>query len=449
MTLLRDEPTVANNAAPQNSDRPRRRVLLYSEDLNPDWPSLPIVAYNTAVALAKQHDVTLVTHVRNRKTLAEKPIEGAMVEYVSNEYVAKPLFKLTDLAVKVLPFGQRLYVAAAYPSTLALDRAVWKRYGKRITAGEFEVVHKLTPMSPTLPSPLAKWVRTRSNTPFVLGPLNGGLKWKSEFAAEQAREREGLSLVRRLSATMPYYRSTYANCAAVLAAFRHTIDDLPDTADGRVINFPEVGVDPARFAAPPTESTGDRKTIIFAGRLVPYKLPEVVVRAAVENPILRQHRILIVGDGEERPRLEKIVADNDLGDCVGLTGKLPQAEVAKLMRESDIFAFPSIRELGAGVVVEAMGCGLACVVVDYGGPADLIDETRGIKVPIAPTDALVKSFAVELGKLVADPARLRDLGKAAREHALRHYTWDAKAAVIGEVYDWVLGEGERPDFWAD
>ena len=449
MTLLRDEPTAATAAAPHAPDRPRRRVLLYSESLNPDWPSLPIVAYNTAVALAKQHDVTLVTHVRNRPTLEEKPVERANVEYVSNEYVAKPLYKLADWAVRVLPFGQRLYVAANYPSTLALDREVWKKYGRRIIAGEFDVVHKLTPMSPTLPSPLAKWVKRRSKTPFVLGPLNGGLKWKSEFAAEQAREKEGLSLVRRLSAKMPYYRSTYASCAAVLAAFQHTIEDLPDAADGRVINFPEVGVDPARFSAPPNQSAGDRKTIIFAGRLVPYKLPEVLVRAAVENPVLRRHRILIVGDGEERPRLEKMVADHDLGGCVELTGKLPQAEVAKLMRESDIFAFPSIRELGAGVVVEAMGCGLACVVVDYGGPADLIDATRGVKVPIAPTDQLVRSFAAELGNLVADPARLRNLGKAAREHALRHYTWDAKADVIGDVYDWVLGEGDRPDFWAE
>src|SRR5262249_10267712 len=118
-----------------------------------------------------------------------------------------------------------------------------------------------------------------------------------------------------------------------------------------------------------------------------------------------------------------------------------------LMREADIFAFPSIRELGASVVVEAMACGLACVVVDYGGPGKLIDADRGIKVPLGNKDELARSVGVAVGALVADQHATVRLGSAARQHAMRFYTWDAKARKTLAVYEWVLGRGPRPDFW--
>ena len=115
------------------------------------------------------------------------------------------------------------------------------------------------------------------------------------------------------------------------------------------------------------------------GRLVPYKLPEVIIRAFANSSILQQHKLAIVGDGQERPRLEQLIAEHNLGNCVKLLGQKTQAEVGELMRQAEIFAFPSIRELGAGVVVEAMACGMACVVVDYGGPGALIRPIAGLK----------------------------------------------------------------------
>jgi len=117
------------------------------------------------------------------------------------------------------------------------------------------------------------------------------------------------------------------------------------------------------------------------------------------------------------------------------------------MCESDIFAFPSIREFGGAIVVEAMACGLACVVVDYGGPGTLVDADRGIKVPLGDKDQLTHGFGQALERLVADEQTSVRLGSAARQHAMRFYTWDAKARKMLAVYEWVLGRGPRPDFW--
>jgi len=408
-------------------DRPR--VLLLAEACNPDWPSLPVVGYKAARAIAQVADVTLVTQVRNRPAI-ERLGEIAGVEYIDNEYVARPMYKLAKLLRGDARVGWTTQMAMSYPSYLAFERAVWRRFRADLKSGRYDVVHRLTPMSPTLPSPLAKW----SPVQFVLGPLNGGLRWPRAFDAERRREREWLSYVRGAYKLLPYWRSTYRHAAVVLAGFEHTMGEVRSLCADRLLNFPEVGYDPEVFAPPPDRPARDRVRVLFAGRLVPYKCPEVVVRAFAASPLLRRHELHIIGDGPERPRLQRLVAEHGLQGCVTLCGAQTQAQVAEAMRAADIFAFPSVRELGAGVVVEAMASGLACVVVDYGGPGGLIGPDRGVKVPLTTLDGLVTAYAAALDELVASPTETAALGRAAAQYAAENYTWHVKALSTAAVY---------------
>jgi glycosyltransferase involved in cell wall biosynthesis len=74
----------------------------------------------------------------------------------------------------------------------------------------------------------------------------------------------------------------------------------------------------------------------------------------------------------------------------------------------------------------------------------LIDADRGVNVQLGSTEQLTERFARELEALVSDPARIMRLGLAARDHAMRRYTWDAKALKLMEVYRWAAGLGPRP-----
>ena len=260
-------------------------------------------------------------------------------------------------------------------------------------------------------------------------------------------KRERLSYFRDAYRILPYQRSTYGKSRAVLAAFQHTIDDLPTKLRSKVIDFPEIGIDPDTFTQPPERQARKSKTILFAGRLVPYKLPQILVQAFVKNPALHKHRIIIAGDGPERAAIERLIRSAGLESKILLVGWKSQREVATLMREADIFAFPSIRELGAGVVIEAMACGLACVVVDYGAPGRLIGSDRGIKVPLASADELQQSFGRALEHLTADEQTPLRLGTNARQFATNFFSWDRKARKLLDVYEWVLGNKPKPDFW--
>jgi glycosyltransferase involved in cell wall biosynthesis len=433
---------IQSQSAPDQKNRPLR-VLLLNDDCNPDWPSLPILGYRFACKISQHVETVVATQIRNQPNIDRDGIGKAEVVYLDTENVAAPLARLSKFIRGGSSTGWTTQMAMDYPSYLAFERAAWQHFKKDLQAGRFDLVHRVTPMSPTLPSYMAK----RCPVPFLIGPLNGGLPWPKQFREELHREREWMIYLRQAYRYLPYHRSTYRYAAGILAAHAHTINDLPGECRDRVINFPDTGYDPNMFKLAP-RGKRERLTILFAGRLVPYKLPEVIVRAFAESPLLQQHRLVVIGDGPERPALDRIVQENNLGHCVEFINSVPYSEFPAVMQQADIFAFPSIRELGGGVVVEAMASGLACVVVDYGGPGVFIDADRGIKVPLGSRDELIQGYVQALEHLVANPEKVTQLGLAAHDHALRYYDWEARGKKILEVYDWVTGRApKKPDFW--
>ncbi len=418
------------------------RVLILAETCNPDWPSLPVVGYKYARALAAVADVKIATHVRNRPAIEAAGELGDKVVYIDNEWIAARMHRLSEILRGGSEVAWSTHQIMAYLPYLEFERLAMRRFRAELDRGEFDIVHRITPMSPTLPSMAAG----RSPVPFVIGPLNGNLDWPRAFASEQKREREGLRRLRNLYKALPYARSTFTKAAAILAAFQHTIDDLPSSVGDRIVPFPEIGFDPAIFHSgdrrPPFSGEGPHR-FLYVGRLVPYKVPEVAVRAFVGSDALRPHRLHIVGDGPEEPRLRKIVAEAGAQDRVIFEGRKNQREVAQMMREADAFVFPSIRELGAGVVVEAMACGPVCIVTAYGAPRDLTADGRGVQLPLQPLEGLVTANRAAMEGCLSQPQAHAAMAKAAHDYALRQYTWEAKAVQTTQIYDAVLA-GRSP-----
>lgn len=422
----------------------RSKVLFLAAECNPQWHSLPALIAEYYLALRKYADLTLVTHVRNREHLSDWLPTGAEVHYIDSEAVAAPLYKLTNKITGDPNKAMTFQVALSYPGNIYFEYCVWKQFKHDLKAGIYDLVHRASPMSPTIPSPMAKW----SPVPFVIGPVLGGLPWPDVFKDEMRREGEWMNYLRAAHRFMPYYRSTYKHAAAIMAGYAHTVADIPKVGKGRVIEFSEGGIHPQDF--PLLEKpNNERAMILFVGRLVPFKQPEVLLKCFKNSALLQQHRLVIVGDGPEMPRLKRFIDDHDLQDCCELTGNLPVLKVRQLMAEADVFAFPSIREQGGGVLTMASMSRTPCVVVDYGGPSRRVPEGCGIKVPLGPVEDIVASFKVALESLVEDRQYASSLGEAAREFTQRFYSWDWKARKTVEIYQWVLGaRKDKPDFWA-
>lgn len=90
----------------------------------------------------------------------------------------------------------------------------------------------------------------------------------------------------------------------------------------------------------------------------------------------------MVGDGPERNRLENLTRLLGIEKAVTFYGWLSHSEVLSRMRSADVFVCPSVRDFGGGVVFEALAAGAVPVVVDFGGPGDIIYPEVGCKVPL-------------------------------------------------------------------
>ena len=426
----------------------RLRALIIAESCNPEWASVPLVGWSHSQALTARTDGHLVTHARQRPALLRAGLrEGEDFTALEVPAVERSLATLSRLLG--VPYGSNkawtmhtAFSAVDYPW---FERRVWQRFGERLRRHEFDVVHRLTPLSPAIPSPLARLCR-RAGVPFVLGPLNGGLPWPTGFLNVRVAEREWLGFARGAARLVPGYSSTRACSAAILVGSRHAWAEISKRFRRKTVYVPENGIDQARFpeavAAPP----GLPLRVAFAGRLVPIKAVDMLVEAAA--PLARDGRLslTIAGEGPQRPALEALVAREGIASCVHFAGWVEHARVREVLAGCHLFGFPSIRDFGGAAVLEAMALGLVPLVVDYGGPGELVSPSTGFAVPMGSRRQIVRRLAEVLRALVADPRPLLDMSCRARERALRSFTWDTKAEQVLEVYDFALGRRPRPDF---
>ena len=198
------------------------RVLVLAEAANPEWPSVPLVGWSHYRALARKVDAHLVTHVRNLDAIERAGlVEGRDFTAIDSERVAGPMWRTSEAIRKGLGLGATFTQGFNIGAYYYYEHLVMKQLGAQLRAHEFDLVHRLTPLSPVPPSLLAKECR-QVGVPFVWGPINGGVPWPPGFGKVQRREGELLSAVRGLHKLLPGYRSTRENAAATLVASQIT-----------------------------------------------------------------------------------------------------------------------------------------------------------------------------------------------------------------------------------
>lgn len=428
----------------------RLRVLVIAESCNPEWESIPLEGWSWYAALSDLVDTHLITRNWNIPALTRAGRqEGRDFTAYNTDALFNPMQSLVR-AISGPNKGYAMLTGLAIPSYLVLERMMWRQFKPRLAAGEFDLVHRVTPLSPAVPSLIGRGLQ-RLGIPFVIGPINGGLPWPPEFPDLQRKEGEFLSKLRDAYRLVPGYRSTRDAASAIIVGGRHALADLPQRWHGKAVYTPENGIWPDRFPRPaprPAESyCGRPLRAVFLGRLVPYKGCDMLLQGAAG--LLRTGRLslTIIGFGPERERLEQMTRDLGVQDAVSFTGKVPHHELAGHLQQADLLTFPSVHEFGGAVVLEGMAAGIVPVVVDYGGPAELVSPSSGYRLPMGDRAAITASLQATLEAIAADPGQLAAKSQWAVERAFSLFSWPAKARQAMQVYRWATGQtDQKPDF---
>jgi rhamnosyl/mannosyltransferase len=207
----------------------------------------------------------------------------------------------------------------------------------------------------------------------------------------------------------------------------------------RVCHVIPYGIRPERFAAPSSAIVELRRQhgpriVLAVGRLIYYKGFNYLLRAMT----LIDGKLILIGDGPLRARLEHQAAESGLRDRVFFAGELDNSKLAPYYHAADVFVLPSVERSEAfGIVqLEAMACGKPIVntCLPTGVPFVSIDGLTGVTVP--PRDHL--SLAKAITRLLDDPELRARYGAAAIRRVHAEFTAARMAARTLELYREIL-----------
>ncbi len=163
---------------------------------------------------------------------------------------------------------------------------------------------------------------------------------------------------------------------------------------------------------------GYSRTFLFVSRLTRFKRADLLVRA-LATPAANAIRLVIAGEGEERPALEQLARELGVTERITFSGRLTDDQLVAELATCRAVCFPPFQEDYGFVTVEAFAARKAVITCrDSGGPAELVrDGVNGFVCEPTP-DALGRAMR----RLIDDPALAERMGAAAFEAGSK-LTW--------------------------
>ncbi len=178
-------------------------------------------------------------------------------------------------------------------------------------------------------------------------------------------------------------------------------------------------------------------TLCHASNFRPLKRIEDVIAifAAVKRQTARSVRLLLIGEGPERPRMEALVTSLGLSGDVQFRGAQPTLTAS--LHESDVFLLPSQSESFGLAALEALSSGVPVVASRVGGLPEVIaegDEETGFLFPVGDVAGMAGGILI----LIADPQRHARMAQRARRAVLARFQRPQRVADYEALYRRIL-----------
>jgi glycosyltransferase involved in cell wall biosynthesis len=413
----------------------RKKVLVSAYACNPSGslhlhPGEDLTGWRFVGQISCFHDVWVITHEYNRAGIraAGAGGEGGRMRFHFLK-LPRPLGALYRVE-----FGQRIYYYLWQIKAWRTARRLHREIG-------FDLAHHVTFGNDWI----ASYIGAFLPVPFILGPVGGGQRTPrgllGEYTAGGRLSERGRNAAQWFGRHDPVRRLCLRKAKAILVCNKETRDRIPKSLRGKTVFFPVNGVSRQDVDSGPPADPGPRPFRVFmAGRFHRLKGFALAVRGfhlfARSFP---DSEFVIVGNGPEEAALCRLVAKLGLESKVRFVGWLPRVSLLGEMRLSDVFLFPSFRDGGAAVVVEAMAAAKPVIGLDSGGPGLHIEPGWGFKIEPRDPVHVVGEIARALEALRRDPTLGVAMGKAARRRVEEYYLWERHGDRLRKIYAMALG----------
>lgn len=199
---------------------------------------------------------------------------------------------------------------------------------------------------------------------------------------------------------------------------------LPNVPDVESLDRQAQELAPRRDQLRARWGLGDGPVVLYLGRLVEFKRVDLLIEAFASPHVPRSARLVIVGDGMERPALEALTKRLGVDHRVVFKGFVDPAEVPLWYAMADLFVLPSIGETWSVAIIEALASGLPVVTTDSVGAA--VDAITDPLVGTVIRSGDARALAAAITERLADPAG-RTLVRERWAQVREQFQFDASA----------------------
>ena len=209
---------------------------------------------------------------------------------------------------------------------------------------------------------------------------------------------------------------------------KRTLQDFTITRHIEVIpNF----VDPQRFRR--LDRNREEKILCHSSNFRPIKRIPDIIQAFKTISEETNSRLLFIGDGPERPKIEKMVRNLGLSARVDFLGYVQ--DVQEIVGMSDLFLLPSDDESFGLAALEAMSCEVPVIATNVGGLREIVSHgVDGYLAEVGDTEAIAQ-YAL---KILTDSRRQEEFGRSARQKVLEKYGPEKILSKYEELYEETL-----------
>lgn len=406
-------------------------VLINAYAVSPNWGSEQGMGWNWIVNIARYCRLDVITEGEWRND-----IENAL----------KTLPQRDNLTFHYLPVSRKV-------REMCWNQGDWRFYihyrkwqkralacAKEIIAHHrIDVIHQLNMVGFREPGYLWKI----KDIPFVWGPVGGmelmPIAYLKGVSVKQRYFNILKNTLNRLQYTYsPRVKEAIKQSDVIISAVKGVQDVIKKThyRDSVLINETGVEIDSDMTKKPSRQKTPLK--IIWVGKFDFRKQLPLALRsiAALNKKNIEFH---ICGNGSEVVvnEMRRIADEGGISGQCYWHGNVPNAEVKRMMCNSDLMFFTSIMEATSTVVLEAISVGLPILCFNTCGFGPIVNEFAGITVELSDPDKSVQNFASVLYDLYNDRSILNAISETILSNR-KFLTWDSKAKKTVEIYKEII-----------